>query len=68
MKKKYAKDQLQEAIICTNNVGCFQEPIISSSCPTFDKATANYIQKRLNIYLQSWVLLRLDRVLNELSK
>ena len=29
MKKKYAKDQLQEAIksinnICTNNVGCFQ--------------------------------------------
>ena len=73
MKKKYAKNQLQEAIksinnICTNNVGCFQEPIISSSCPTFEKATANYIQKRLNIYLQSWVLLRLDRVLNELSK
>lgn len=68
MKKKYAKDQLQEAIKSINNVGCFQEPIISSSCPTFDKATANYIQKRLNIYLQSWVLLRLDRVLNELSK
>lgn len=69
MRKKYAKDQLQEAIkSINNNVGCFQEPIISSSCPTFDKATANYIQKRLNIYLQSWVLLRLDRVLNELSK
>lgn len=73
MKKKYAQDQLQEAIksinnVCANNVGCFQEPIMPSDCPTFDEATANYIQKRLDLYLQSWVLPKLDRVLNELSK
>lgn len=51
MKKKYAIDQLQEAII-------------PSDCPTFDEATANYVMERLELYLKSWVLPKL----NELSK
>jgi len=71
MKKKYAKNQLQEAITKVNNivdnrVGCFQEPIIPSDCPTFDEETANYVRERLELYLKSWVLPKLEEVLNEL--
>lgn len=33
-------------------------------CPTFDEETANYIRERLELYLKSWVLPKL----NELSK
>lgn len=67
MKKKYAKNQLQEAITKVNNivdnrVGCFQEPIIPSDCPTFDEATANYVRERLGLYLKSWVLPKLDEI------
>lgn len=41
MKKKYAKEQLQEAItgvnnIVENSIGSFQKPIIPGDCPTFD--------------------------------
>lgn len=73
MKKKYAKEQLQEVIIRLNNivdnrVGCFQEPIVLGDCPTFDEETANYVRERLGLYLKSWVLPKLDEVLNELSK
>ena len=37
--------------IVDNRVGCFQEPIIPSDCPTFDEATANYVRERLGLYL-----------------
>lgn len=57
MKKKYAKEQLQEAI--TN---------VSGDCPTFDEETANYVRERLELYLKTWVLPNLNEVLNELSK
>lgn len=71
MKKKYAKEQLQEAItrvnnIVENSIGSFQKPIIPGDCPTFDEATANYVRERLGLYLKSWVLPKLDEVLNEL--
>lgn len=73
MKKKYAKEQLQEAItrvnnIVENSIGSFQKPIIPGDCPTFDEGTANYVMERLGLYLKSWVLPKLDEVLNELSK
>lgn len=73
MKKKYAKDQLQEAITSINNIvenriGSFQKPIIPGYCPTFDEGIANYVRERLELYLKSWVLPKLDEVLNELSK
>lgn len=73
MKKKYAKEQLQEAItrvnnIVENSIGSFQKPIIPGDCPTFDGGTANYVRERLELYLKSWVLPKLDEVLNELSK
>lgn len=55
MKKKYAKNNIVD-----NRVGCFQEPIIPSDCPTFDEATANYVRERLGLYLKSWVLPKLD--------
>lgn len=48
MKKKYAKEQLQEAItkisnvMNNNKVVCFQKPIVPGDCPTFDEETANY--------------------------
>ena len=69
MKKKYAKEQLQEAItrvnnIVENSIGSFQKPIIPGDCPTFDEGTANYVRERLKLYLGSWVLPKLD----ELSK
>lgn len=69
MKKKYAKEQLQEAItrvnnIVENSIGSFHKPIIPGDCPTFDEATANYVRERLGLYLKSWVLPKLD----ELSK
>lgn len=73
MKKVQAKNQLQEAIEKLNNIienktGVFQKPIIPGDCPTFDEATANYVMERLGLYLKSWVLPKLDEVLNELSK
>lgn len=71
MKKKYAKEQLQEAITRVNNIvknriGSFQKPIIPGDCPTFDEGTANYVRERLELYLTSWILPKLDEVLNEL--
>lgn len=71
MKKKYAKEQLQEAItrvnnIVENSIGSFHDN--SRRCPTFDEGTANYVRERLELYLKSWVLPKLDEVLNELSK
>lgn len=74
MRKKYAKEQLQEAItkvsnvMNNNKVVCFQKPIVPGNCPTFDEGTANYVRKELELYLKSWVLPKLDEVLNELSK
>ena len=73
MKKKYVIDKLQESIEKLNNIienktGVFQEPIIPGGCPTFDEGTANYVRERLELYLKSWVLPKLDEVLNELSK
>lgn len=62
MKKKYAKEQLQEVITRVNNimpndkVVCFQKPIVPSDCPTFDEGTSNYVRERL----KSWVLPKLD--------
>lgn len=48
MKKKYAKEQLQEAITkISNKVVCFQKPIVPGDCPTFDEETANYVRERL---------------------
>lgn len=69
MKKVQDKNQLQEAIgklnkIMKNETGV----IVPIDCPTFDKATANYVRKGLELYLKSWVLPKLDEVLNELSK
>jgi hypothetical protein len=70
MKKKYAKEQLQEAItkisnvMNNNKVVCFQKPIVPGDCPTFDEGTANYVRERLELYLKSCVLPKLD----ELSK
>lgn len=74
MKKKYAKEQLQEAItkvsnvMNNNKVVCFQKPIMLGDCPTFDEGTANYVRERLELYLKTWVLPKLNEVLNELSK
>lgn len=60
MKKKYAKEQLQEAIYSRKSYRKF--------CPTFDEETANYVRERLELYLKTWVLPNLNEVLNELSK
>lgn len=74
MKKKYAKEQLQEAItkisnvMNNNKVVCFQKPIVPGDCPTFDEETANYVREKLELYLKTWVLPNLNEVLNELSK
>lgn len=74
MKKKYAKEQLQEAItkisnvMNNNKVVCFQKPIVPGDCPTFDEETANYVRERLELYLKTWVLPNLNEVLNELFK
>lgn len=73
MKKIQAKNQLQEAIwklnkIMKNETGVFLGPIAPIDCPTFDKETANYVRKGLELYLKTWVLPKLDEVLNELSK
>lgn len=74
MKKKYAKEQLQEVITRVNNimnndkVVCFRKPIVPSDCHTFDEETANYVRERLELYLKTWVLPNLNEVLNELYK
>lgn len=69
MKKKYAKEQLQEAItrannIVENSIGSFQKPIIPGNCPTFDEGIANYVRKEPELYLKSWIIRkRLSRCL-----
>lgn len=70
MKKKYAKEQLQEAItrvnnIVENSIGSFQKPIIPGDCPTFDEATANYVMERLELYLNRGYCQNLMNYLNE---
>lgn len=52
--------------IIKNKTSIFQRPIIPRECPTFDEETANYVRERLELYLKSWVLPKLDEVLNEL--
>lgn len=73
MKKVQAKNQLQEAIeklnkIMKNETGVFLEPVAPIDCPTFDEGTVNYVRERLELYLKTWVLPKLDEVLSELSK
>lgn len=73
MKKVQAKNQLQEVIeklnkIMKNETGVFLEPIVPIDCPTFDEGTVNYVRERLELYLKTWVLPKLDEVLSELSK
>lgn len=46
--------------IVENKTGIFQEPIIPGDCPTFDEETANYVRGRLELYLKSWVLPKLN--------
>ncbi len=50
--------------IIENKTDVFQKPIIPGDCPTFDEETVNYVRERLELYLKSWVLPKLD----ELSK
>lgn len=52
--------------IIKNETSISQRPIIPGECPTFDEETANYVRERLELYLKSWVLPKLDEVLNEL--
>ena len=52
--------------IIKNETSIFQRPIIPGECPTFDEETADYVRERLGLYLKSWVLPKLDEVLNEL--
>lgn len=54
--------------IMKNETGVFLEPIAPIDCPTFDDGTANYVRERLELYLKTWVLPKLDKVLSELSK
>lgn len=44
--------------IIKNETSIFQRPI----CPTFDEETANYIRERLELYLKSWVLPKLNKL------
>lgn len=53
MKKKYAKEQLQEAItrvnnIVENSIGSFQKPIIPGDCPTLTKERQTMLGKDWN--------------------
>lgn len=59
MKKIQAENQLQEAIM-KNETGVFLGPIAPIDCPTFDKETANYVRKGLELYLKTWVFPKLD--------
>ena len=49
-------------------MGCFQEPIIPSDCPTFDEATANYVMERLGLYLKTWVNFVKESVISAMDK
>lgn len=48
--------------IIKNETSIFQRPIIPRECPTFDEETANYVRERLELYLKSWVLPKLNKL------
>lgn len=75
MKKVKTKQQLEDALdhikrlITGERVSVFREPTVPSDCPTFDKATADYIRsERLRLYLYSWVIPNIEEAIKELSK
>lgn len=75
MKKVKTKQQLGDALdhikrlITEERVSVFRKPIVSSDCPTFDEATAEYIRsEKLRLYLGSWVIPNIEEAIKELSK
>lgn len=75
MAKISAKREIEESItyleklISAGGTACFDGPIVTSSCPNFDKATANYIRdERVRLYVQSWILPHLKNALESLAK
>lgn len=75
MKKIKTKQQLEDALdyikrlVTGERTSVYDEPIVPSNCPTFDKATADYIRnERMRLYLGSWVIPRIEEAIKELSK
>lgn len=75
MKKLKTKQQLEDALdhikrlVTGERVAVYREPIVSSDCPTFDKATAEYISsERMRLYLDTWVIPNIEEAIKELSK
>lgn len=75
MKKLKTKQQLEDALDHIKRLGTGErvsvyDGIFASldSCTTFDNATAEYVRKRIKLYLDSWVVPKIEAAIKELSK
>lgn len=74
MKKKKIESSLNGAYVYINKLatsgrtGCFDSPVVPSSCPTFDEKTAEYIRDAVRLYIISYITPAIEDCLEELSK
>lgn len=75
MKKLKTRQQLEYALDCIKRLGTGERVSVYDGtfalvdgCPTFDKATAEYVHKRIKLYLDSWVIPKIEDAIKELSK
>jgi len=77
MRRKHAKQLLEESLenlnklITKDGTGCFMQPIgPSSDYPaSWTQETADYIRdERIKLYVTSWIIPKIEKVIAELSK
>lgn len=74
MKTKLIEQLISKALIHSQNLcikdhtSCFSSPTVLTDCPTFDEQTAEYIQDRIRLYVDSWIFPCLSECLTEISR
>jgi len=74
MKKQQTKRSLTEVLdnlqkLSTGKgTSCYKAPIVPSDCPSYTDETADYIRENIKLYVQTWIVPRIEKAIAELSK
>lgn len=73
MKRVKTQQELIECLqyldkLTTGKTNVFREPIVPDDCRTFDESTAEYINGKLKLYVNTWIRPIIEDAITELSK
>lgn len=75
MKKLKTKQQLEDALDYVKRLGTGERVSVYDGtfasldgCPAFDNATAEYVRRHIKLYLDSWVIPKIEEAIQNLSK